>query len=232
MHNARYLLSRLNAPGMRYTPRSDGRPELTASDIAHALGFITDTLGAEVLLACWWPDGAVSRRERLQAAVIALVKPEIKKQHDQITDARLDSGIVEACMRVTRTVTAAQRAARARAESRLKTLKETAWPQKTLETLPALVTAVVHEIAQPRDCPACHGRGKVRNGVLMRTCTVCGGSGTVPISDRKRAAALGRDVSTYCKKWRGVYEWLLDTLRAAEQRAAAELKAALREDAA
>ncbi|NRP55274.1 hypothetical protein XFRB_07850, partial [Xylella fastidiosa] len=77
-----------------------------------------------------------------------------------------------------------------------------------------------------------HWWAQVRNGVQIRPCAVCGGSGTVPISERKRAAALGRDVSTYCKKWRGVYEWLLDTLRAAEQRAAAELKAALREDAA
>ncbi|MDD0892828.1 ATP-dependent helicase, partial [Xylella fastidiosa subsp. multiplex] len=77
-----------------------------------------------------------------------------------------------------------------------------------------------------------HWWAQVRNGVLMRTCTVCGGSGTVPISDRKRAAALGRDVSTYCMRWRGLYEWLLEKLRAAEQHAAAELKAALLEDAA
>ncbi|MDD0943802.1 hypothetical protein LOD58_11235, partial [Xylella fastidiosa subsp. multiplex] len=55
-----------------------------------------------------------------------------------------------------------------------------------------------------------HWWAQVRNGVLMRTCTVCGGSGTVPISDRKRAAALGRDVSTYCMRWRGLYEWLLE----------------------
>lgn len=30
---------------------------------------------------------------------------------------------------------------------------------KTLETIPVLVAAVVREMVQPRDCPACHGRG-------------------------------------------------------------------------
>ncbi|QPB73056.1 hypothetical protein XFPR_12400 [Xylella fastidiosa] len=39
---------------------------------------------------------------------------------------------------------------------------------KTLETIPVLVAAVVREIAQPRDCPACHGRGRVCVGMLMR----------------------------------------------------------------
>ncbi|WP_155641550.1 hypothetical protein [Xylella fastidiosa] len=45
---------------------------------------------------------------------------------------------------------------------------------------PALVMAAVRELSQPRDCRPCHGRGFVRVGGKQKTCTTCGGSGTLP----------------------------------------------------
>ncbi|MFH7416657.1 hypothetical protein, partial [Pseudomonas syringae group genomosp. 7] len=64
---------------------------------------------------------------------------------------------------------------------------------------------------------------------LLVPCKVCGGSGLGPVSDRRRAAAIGRDESTYRERWRGVYEWLLDRMSEAEQEAAAALAMSLRD---
>ncbi|MBE0269919.1 hypothetical protein G3H82_11310, partial [Xylella fastidiosa subsp. multiplex] len=104
--------------------------------------------------------------------------------------------------------------------------------QATLEMLPVLVAAVVDELSTPQLCPCCHGRGERRVGALVKVCTACGGSGAVPASDRKRAAAIGRDESTYRTTWRSLYEWLLDRMGAAERQAATQLQEALQTDAA
>ncbi|HHW4683369.1 MAG TPA: hypothetical protein ACQGQI_09485, partial [Xylella sp.] len=129
-------------------------------------------------------------------------------------------------------VTGAQRAARDRAALRLEQVKAGLWPQTTLEMLPALVAAVVSEMAQPSLCPCCRGRGERRVGALLKVCDTCNGSGVVAMSDCRRAVAIGRDESTYRRAWRDVYEWLLDRMRRAEQQAALELGEALRKDAA
>lgn len=64
-------------------------------------------------------------------------------------------------------------------------------------------------------------------GELLVLCKVCGGSGLLQASDRRRASAIGRDESTYRAKWRGVYEWLLQKMTEAEQEAAWALMIAL-----
>lgn len=64
-------------------------------------------------------------------------------------------------------------------------------------------------------------------GKLLVPCKVCGGSGLGPVSDCRRAAAIGRDESTYRAKWRGVYEWLLQKMTEAEQDACWALANAL-----
>ncbi|MDD0910508.1 hypothetical protein LOD75_11370, partial [Xylella fastidiosa subsp. multiplex] len=102
----------------------------------------------------------------------------------------------------------------------------------TLEMLPVLVAAVVDELSTPQLCPCCHGQGERRVGALVKVCTACGGSGAVPASDRKRAAAIGRDESTYRTTWRGLYEWLLERMGVAERQAATQLQEALQTDAA
>ncbi len=62
MTDPRRLLARLNPSTIRYDTLPGGVPELTAQDIAHALGLVPVGLGREVLQACWWPDGAALRR--------------------------------------------------------------------------------------------------------------------------------------------------------------------------
>ncbi|TNV90084.1 hypothetical protein C5H23_04075 [Xylella fastidiosa] len=231
-HNPRRLLARLNPSTIRYDTLPGGVPELTAQDIAHALGLVPAGLGREVLQACWWPDGAALRRGPLRDAAVALVVPEIRRQQQRLLEARTDVGIVKACMGWTRATTSAQQAALRRAQERLEEAKAQLWPQATLEMLPVLVAAVVDELSTPQLCPCCHGRGERRVGALVKVCTACGGSGAVPASDRKRAAAIGRDESTYRTTWRGLYEWLLERMGVAERQAATQLQEALQTDAA
>ncbi|QTX30832.1 hypothetical protein KBP48_05055 [Xylella fastidiosa subsp. multiplex] len=231
-HNPRRLLARLNPSTIRYDTLPGGVPELTAQDIAHALALTPAGLGREVLQACWWPDGAALRRSPLRDAAVALVVPEIRRQQQRLLEARTDVGIVKACMGWTRATTSAQQAALRRAEERLEEAKAQLWPQATLEMLPVLVAAVVDELSTPQLCPCCHGRGERRVGALVKVCTACGGSGAVPASDRKRAAAIGRDESTYRTTWRGLYEWLLERMGVAERQAATQLQEALQTDAA
>ncbi len=232
MTDPRRLLARLNPSTIRYDTLPGGVPELTAQDIAHALGLVPAGLGREVLQACWWPDGAALRRGPLRDAAVALVVPEIRRQQQRLLEARTDVGIVKACMGWTRATTSAQQAALRRAEERLDKLKAHPWPQATLEMLPVLVAAVVDELSTPQLCPCCHGQGERRVGALVKVCTACGGSGAVPASDRKRAAAIGRDESTYRTTWRGLYEWLLERMGVAERQAATQLQEALQTDAA
>lgn len=65
------------------------------------------------------------------------------------------------------------------------------------------------------------------SGDLRVVCKVCGGSGLGSVSDRRRAAAIGRDESTYRSKWRSVYEWMLQQFVEAEQEACWALAATL-----
>ncbi|MGX9191496.1 hypothetical protein [Stenotrophomonas sp. Ker107b] len=47
-------------------------------------------------------------------------------------------------------------------------------------------------------------------------------------SDEAELMVIGRDESSYRERWRGVYEWLLDKMREAEQDAAATMARSLR----
>ncbi|HHW4679831.1 MAG TPA: hypothetical protein ACQGQH_10500 [Xylella sp.] len=232
MSDPQRLLARLTPRTVRYDIGRGGLPELTAQDIAHALALVPAGLGREVLEACWWPDGAALRRRHLRDAAVALVVPEIQRQQQRLIEAQTDLGIVRACLGWSGPVTGAQRAARDRAALRLEQVRKSPWPQTTLEMLPSLVSAVTHEMSHAHLCPACHGHVARCSAMLTRVCDVCHGSGVVPMSDRRRAAAIGRDESNYRWAWRNVYEWLLDRMRRAEQQAALELGEALRRDAA
>lgn len=207
--------------------RGGGKPDLTNQDIAAALGMVPAGLGRELLEACWWPDGAALRRHKLRDAVIALVTPELQRQQRRLAEARTDLGLAEVCIGWGGAATAEQRANRDAAQQRLGRVKAQCWPISTLESLPTLAMAVISEIAHRPHCGSCEGRGQSVSGELLMTCKLCGGSGLGQVSDRRRAAAIGRDESTYRSKWRGVYEWLLQRMTEAEQEACWAMSSAL-----
>lgn len=227
MGNARELMARLGPTTVKFDIGRGGKPDLTNQDIAAALGMVPAGLGRELLEACWWPDGGALRRHKLRDAVIALVQPELLKQQRRLADARTELGIAQVCMGWAGAVTAAQRAERDRAATKLDQVKSQCWPVSTLESLPTLAAAVIDEIAKCPHCAVCEGRGELDSGDTRVTCKPCEGTGQVAISDRRRAAAIGRDESSYRERWRSVYEWLLDKMLEAEQSAAAQLSRAL-----
>ncbi len=227
MANVRELMARLGPSTVKFDTGRGGTPDLTNQDIAAALGMVPAGLGRELLEACWWPDGASLRRHKLRDAVIALVTPELRRQQRRLADARTELGIAEVCMGWAGAVTAEQRAERDRAALRLGQIKAQCWPISTLESLPSLAGAVINEIATKPHCHFCEGRGETTAGDLRVVCNVCSGSGLGAVSDRRRAAAIGRDESTYRAKWRGVYEWLLQQMIDSEQEACWALSSAL-----
>lgn len=227
MANVRELLGRLNQQTIRYDIGRGGLPELTNQDIAAALAFVDPGLGRELLEACWWPDGAALRRRQLRDQVLALVQPELRRQWRLLEEARTDYGIAMACMGWGGAATAEQGREVERARLRLEAVQAECWPRSTMESLPTLALAVIREISHPSLCSECGGRGHRVAGELVTACSACSGHGLAPMSDRKRAAAIGRDESTYRAKWRGVYQWLLLRMRDAESQAAAQLAAAL-----
>jgi hypothetical protein len=227
MGNVRELMARLGPSTVKFDTGRGGTPDLTNQDIAAALGMVPSGLGRELLEACWWPDGAALRRHKLRDAVIALVTPELRRQQRRLADARTELGLAEVCMGWAGAVTAEQRAERDRATHRLGQVKAQCWPISTLESLPSLAGAVINEIATRPHCHGCEGRGETMAGDLRAICKVCSGSGLVAVSDRRRAAAIGRDESTYRAKWRGVYEWLLQQMVESEQEACWALSNAL-----
>jgi len=227
MANVRELMARLGPSTVKFDTGRGGTPDLTNQDIAAALGMVPAGLGRELLEACWWPDGAALRRHKLRDAVIALVTPELRRQQLRLADARTEVGIAEVCMGWAGAVTAEQRGERDRAARRLDQIKSECWPISTLESLPTLAAAVISEVASRPHCATCDGRGQVMSGELLVPCKACAGSGLGAVSDRRRAAAIGRDEAAYRRTWKPVFEWLLTKVSEAEQEAAWHLRAAL-----
>ncbi|EQM87192.1 hypothetical protein L681_20960 [Stenotrophomonas maltophilia MF89] len=226
--NPREAMGRLGPTTVKFDiGRGGGKPDLTNQDIAAALGMVPAGLGRELLEACWWPDGAALRRHKLRDAVIALVTPELQRQQRRLAEARTDLGLAEVCIGWGGAATAEQRANRDAAQQRLGRVKAQCWPISTLESLPTLAVAVIGEIACRSHCSSCEGRGHTMSGDLRVICKSCGGSGLTAVSDRRRAASIGRDESSYRERWRGVYEWLLAKFGEAEQDAAWRMAKAL-----
>ncbi|KAF1711077.1 hypothetical protein CSC70_03890 [Pseudoxanthomonas kalamensis DSM 18571] len=231
MTNPRELLARLNPTTIRYDVGRGGVGALSNQDIAAALAFVPAGLGREVLEACWWPDGAARRSHKLRDAVYMHVQPEIARQAKELSEARIHRGMLHACAGWANNPGAGLLRELAAAEAKVEAIKARCWPVSAFEMLPAMSKAVIDELAHPNQCPDCKGRGQLRAGELVVTCPTCGGRGTLAISDRKRAAAIGRDKATYRVVWRPMYEWMIREFGDAEQEAARHLSAALRDAA-
>lgn len=74
-----------------------------------------------------------------------------------------------------------------------------------------MVDAVVLELASGNPCPNCKGAGLVSD----KACPECRTTGIEPITDRRRALAMGTDSSADTRRWKPVYEWQLAELHQA-----------------
>jgi hypothetical protein len=218
MTDVRKLLGRLNPTVCRFDTGRGGVPELTAQDIAAGLGMIPAGLGREIVCLVWWPDGARLSRDALYSEITRVIANERSRQLRNVEAARLAQHLAAAGSRD------AMRAAAAAEESARAAL----WPNLSPKYR-KVRDAVLSEIASPSLCTKCRGRGYTisRSGVHT-ACGHCEGRGSVPVSDRQRAAAIGVNETVYRRTWRGLYQYLYTACTDAEAAALAQLSRVLR----
>ena len=226
--DVRERLARLNASTVRFNVGRGGMPTETPQDIAAALGMVPPGLGREVLIACWWPDGAMRDPKALANAVLAVVEPEWSRQGVELEDARMQLSMAEVRARWHGSALQEYERDLLRAKLRWKQVRARCWPKDLPAMLPVLTYAAIDEISKRNLCPCCEGRRQVMDGKLKKDCGTCRGTGVVPLSDRTRAERIGKAESRYRATWRPCYEFLLGTMREAEYGAAVALRRALK----
>lgn len=230
MADIREMLGRLNPTNIRYdTGRGGGAPELTAQDIAAALAFVPKGLGREVFARLWWPDGASLSPRELDRAISNLVHAEASRRQRRLLQARTELHMAEEEAHQRHASTADDRAAIESLKRRVTHAKACTWPHQPSMHV-AIRESILGELARPNLCDACSGRGTVMRENLLVICQVCKGAKILPVSDRSRAAKIGRDESSYRTTWKGLYEWLFDQIREEEAKAAGRFARALGRD--
>ena len=217
--NVRKLLARLNPSTLNLRGAGSGAGDVSAQDIAAALGFVPAGLGREVLCHLWWPLGASLKPTELLRE-IALIQ---SREHARLaaalkaaTDQLVDLELRYYCSRIPGPELRGEIDAATRARD---SARERCWSYHP-DVYARIGRAVLAEMAATTLCPACHGDG----------CAHCDNTGAVPISARQRADAIGRDEAAFRKRWARVYEFTYRRLRDAEQGAARALAKALRND--
>lgn len=223
--NIRRLMGRLY-------PGRNGSAELTQADISMALGFVSDKLAREVLCACWWEDGSIMSRPALLEMIGVKQYQEISRQRlrfeelamstlvevDTVNAAGRNPGEDENVKRMTAGLNDARRALWF---SKLDT------PPTDFAMLGRIREAALREVQALNVCGDCGGRMFVWNGPRPIKCQHCNGVGTVPISNRERAAMIDRDESNYRRQWAPVYVFTHRLVRDAERDAVAKMQKAL-----
>ncbi|MCC8492301.1 hypothetical protein [Xanthomonas citri] len=222
MADVRELLARLNPANVKFDTGRGGLPELTNQDIAGALAFIPAGLGREVLMACYWPDGARLSQRKLLDGVAKIVRPEVMRQSRELSEAHLDLQMVNAAIAFSGGhITQTQRMERESKERRLAWVRGLTWPKNIGDHLPFLTLAIVGELASGHLCATCEGRREILDGATVKICPSCKGTGRCSAPDLQRARALDIDARAFVRLWKPAYEWLLvrmgDELHAAER---------------
>lgn len=227
MTDVRRMLARLNPATSRFEVGSGGACELTPQDVAAALAFVPAGLGREVLCALWWPEGARLSREALNEAIAEQQRAEFARRRQVLEVAQLELHCAEEAAFLTNRVSIDARVRAAGLRAKADRAKDQVWPWRP-EMHVVIRRAVLEELARPNLCPDCGGAGEMMLEALRVVCETCEGRGLLPVSDRARAARIGRDEAAYRRTWRPMYEWLLRLLSDAETKARRELASALR----
>lgn len=229
MADVRELLARLNPANVKFDTGRGGLPELTNQDIAGALAFVPAGLGRELLIACYWPDGARLSYRKLLEGVARLVRPEVMRQSKDLSEAHLDLQMVNAAIAFGGGhMTACQRMEKEAKERRLSWVRGLTWPKNIGDHLAALSMAIVGELAAGHLCSSCMGRREILDGATIKLCAACKGTGRSSAPDMQRAKALEIDSRAFVRLWKPAYEWLLvrmgDELHTAERELARALR--------
>ena len=241
MSDVRRLMGRLYPPGMKYTVGFGGRPTIAPEDITGALGFIRDRFARETFCALWWPEGASLTRREFDLELRDRQMREWTRRQRALVVARLAVDVAHDEVGAHGAVHGVRRAlAAARAE--LETARSKAWPPwhrplrigdvpQKQSRYAAIRAAVLAEIADPRSCKVCAGRGTLRADALIVKCDECGGTGQRARSESGRAKAIGLTPQSY-GRWAQVYEWTYTLVKTADETAANVMKANMESDEA
>ena len=228
MMDIEQFIARLNPKTMQYAYKGGGQPSLMPSDIAAALSFVPQGLGRSVMEAVYLQDSATQRGSALLDDVMAVVMPKLTLQAQQLYEAVLDVQLIQAAIQWTRAnPTAVQREALAKAQQQLETLKMAAWPKNTIERIPQIVKAIIHEITENVKHPDCHNCAYFVTQGECASCSDCARITVIHHSYRKRAKAINCNEKTYLRHWKPVYEWLYQTMKEHYLRAGRVFKKAL-----
>jgi hypothetical protein len=213
------LVAKLNAGSARLDGGGRGGvPEYTAQDIAAAIGMVSDVLARNVFCAVWWPDGGHLTWKQLDSQLAMLQFGEWRERADALVTAQLVHA--QALYRE-------DEAAVSRAAIQLTRARASMWPPLHEDAYREVRMAVIVELRATRTCPACNGRGTLRDRDLVIACGSCGGGGKIAVSDAKRAAWLKRNESTYRRNWRDVYEWTFTEVSEIEKKGREAIEIAL-----
>jgi hypothetical protein len=216
------MMARLNPSNVRFDVGSGGTPNLTAADIAAALGMVPAGLGRELLCLVWWPAGASLTAADLAKILSDAQRVEWRRREERLLDATLSVAVHTGgdSLREAQRKYAAAHAAR--------------WPRWIVDAELGTANAgyervrgaVLAELASPGKCPTCGGRGSTAADGLVITCRQCTGTGNRRISDAWRAEALNITEGGYRHTWRPVYEWTIELCADALRVAASKMEAA------
>jgi hypothetical protein len=220
------MLGRLETTTVKFDiGKGGGKPELTAQDIAAALGLCADKFAATIYIAVF---GGTIDLASIDQHIAQCMFGEWRRRADAFVDAQLKIATAEFAA-------AEARAGRLKAAVRdLEIATAGMWPSLHDDSYPRMRLALLHELRSARICPVCNGRRHVlvwnqeNNRTDIKGCENCLESGRIAISDRRRADLLGMNESTYRRgKWPMVYEWMYRTLNDAIYKGRKEFKRAL-----
>lgn len=221
------LLAWLNPSAVRYgVGRVGGAPPMTPQDVAASLAMVPPGIGREILIAAAWPDGACLTPRKLDDAIAVKVRAEMDRRHRVLQIARLELHIAQEHAEARRALTDWDRREIERLCRAVDAAKADAWRYDAKMHV-RIREAAVNEFKRPNHCEACAGRGEVLLGELLMDCPTCQKHGVVPVSDRKRAAALGVSPTEYRRAWAGLYEFVFRLVSDEAAIAARELSHAM-----
>jgi len=190
------LLAMLEPRSPGLTQGRGGIPEITALDVAGALGCAQDKFAS----ACFQivRGGSLHNFPHVDELLACRQFVEWRERAERLINAQIK-------------VAAAHRMGRGAQHAKLEIegARAAMWP--ALDDYGGkyemIRRAVVAELRFPRICPLCNGTSEITRESRIVPCTECDARGVLPISDRQRALAMKIDHTNYLRSWRKVYEW-------------------------
>lgn len=146
-------------------------------------------------------------------AVVTFVVHEFREQRHRLLEAEIKLSVCRYWVEQERSPSRARREALHAAGIELESVRRRLWPKSVLDMLATIERAVHCEVSERPLCSSCKGSGIRSHELRKSLCPECTAIGTAGHSDRKRAASIGRDESTYRAKWRKPYEWIYERMQ-------------------